>query len=378
MKVSKAIRSIALAMVILLTPALACANIKEPKGFDHKVYASTFALYGSSGSTQDRFLCTVTAYEKVQDGYLLIGAGHCTGANPDLPPDLTFKVSTDLGTDKVPVALLKSAMEEPLDYAVYFMPSTVKYPTIAMGNESQDRIGDRTVDVNFSLDAAKQVASGVIASTVISAAGQHDDLSGFFLVTQMDSHGASGSSVVSEKTRKIIGLVIAGWDGATMPSIVEPISKVEKELGDIPALLYKARQVPSPVTVVTPITQDPNNGEDLMVAQRGGRGGSHGNPGRGDGGRAGNPGRGEGRGNGGHDGRLPSARDHHRIDRNHDVRERGGRREIFWGGYWFGCGNDWPLWAFQDDIYFMMVGPDAWMLYDYADPNEFVIVYVVE
>jgi hypothetical protein len=375
MKVSKAIRSIALAMVILLTPALACANIKEPKGFDHKVYASTFALYGSSGSTQDRFLCTVTAYEKVQDGYLLIGAGHCTGANPDLPPDLTFKVSTDLGTDKVPVALLKSAMEEPLDYAVYFMPSTVKYPTIAMGNESQDRIGDRTVDVNFSLDAAKQVASGVIASTVISAAGQHDDLSGFFLVTQMDSHGASGSSVVSEKTRKIIGLVIAGWDGATMPSIVEPISKVEKELGDIPALLYKARQVPIPVTVVTPITQDPNNGEDLMVAQRGGRGGSHGNPGRGDGGRAGNP----GRGNGGRgDGRILGRDDHRRVDRNRDVRVRGGRQEIYWHGFWFGYGNEWPVWVFTDEIYMELIGDDTFILCNYADPNEFVIVYVVE
>ena len=378
MRLSKVVRSIALAVAMLLVPAVACANVKEPKGFDKKVYDSSFALYGSSAmaGVQDRFLCTVTAYQKVEGGYLLIGAGHCTGANVELPPDLTFAVRTDLGATRYPVVLLKSVMAEPLDYAVYFLPTTAKYPMVALGNESKDRIKDKTVDVNFSLGVAKIVSYGIISSVVISKPGAHEDITGFFLVTQFDSHGASGSSVVSEKTHKVIGLVIAGWDGETMPSVVEPISSVEKELGDIPARLAKARTLPIPVTVITapPATQDPDD-EDapfgFWAAQHGGRhqGGA----------RGGRPNEGRGRGEGRGDGRNLGRDDHRRIDRHQDVRERGGHREIFFGGFWFNCGPvEWPLWVFTDDVYVVMVGGNEYIMYDYNDPYDEVFVYVVE
>ena len=369
MKLAQVVRSLALAVSMLMIPAIACANVKEPKGFDKKVYDSSFALYGSSAMArvQDRFICTVTAYQKVQGGYLLIGAGHCTGANPELPPDLTFTVRADLGKTAYPVALLKSVMDEPLDYAIYFLPTTVKYHTVALGDEGKDRVGDRTVNVNFSLGVAKFVSPGVIVSP------DNGTLHGFFFIDEFATHGASGSSVVSEKTHKIIGLVIAGWDGATMPMAIEPLTSVEKQLDDISARLAKAKMLPVPTTTITaaPPAQDPDDGddEDLMANRQHNRGSHVGRPsegGRGDRDRR--------------DGRVLGQRDHRRIDRRSDVRVNDrGRREIFFGGYWFGCGPyEWPMWIFTDDVYFEMIGPDIWMAYDYDNPTVEVIVYVVE
>jgi hypothetical protein len=61
------------------------------------------------------------------------------------------------------------------------------------------------------------------------------------------------------------------------------------------------------------------------------------------------------------------------------VRERGGHREIFFGGFWFNCGPvEWPLWVFTDDVYVVMVGGNEYIMYDYNDPYDEVFVYVVE
>ena len=250
MKLVRVLLGAFLAVAMILTPA--CAgnkNISTAHGFNGRVYNSVFALYGSSAASgiQDRFVCTVTAYQQVNGGYLLIGAGHCTSANAaSLPADMTYSVSEELGGKLTPVALLKSEMDEPLDYAVYYMPTKQKYPVLALGDETKDRIGDKTIDVNFSLAAAKMFSPGTIVSQVITT---QTEVRGFFLIDQFDSHGASGSSVVSEKTHKIIGLVIAGWDGETMPSIVEPITSILPHIQDAQALALVAASKPIPVTV---------------------------------------------------------------------------------------------------------------------------------
>lgn len=207
------------------------ADISGPSGFDGKVYDATMALFAQSPSHSPdyRFLCTVTAFRRVEGGYLLIGAGHCTSANPDLPTDLNYAVAPDFSTTGHKIQLIKSVMDEPLDYAVYFYPTNDVISVIELGNESKSKIGEKTVDVNFSLGAAKIVSEGKIASK-IAKKGEAKD---FFLDTMMASHGASGSAVVSEKSHKIIGLLIAGWDGATMPSICEPITRVEAELAKL-------------------------------------------------------------------------------------------------------------------------------------------------
>jgi len=236
MRIFKAVTAMFASLVLAVSMCAAGASspkgVQPPKGFDKKVYDASLALYATSeqADIQNRFICTVTAFEKTKGGYLLIGAGHCTSANPDLPADLTYGVADDINGTVHPIILIKSEMAEPLDYAIYYYPTTQKYPTIELGDESKDRVGDKTIDVNYSLGAAKMASPGVIVSQTINNGGE---VTGFVLVDEFASHGSSGSAVVSRKTHKIIGLVIAGWDGATMPQLIEPITSIEKILSSM-------------------------------------------------------------------------------------------------------------------------------------------------
>jgi Trypsin-like peptidase domain len=238
-------------------------SIKPPKGFNKKLYDASYALYATSvarGFTEPKFSCTVTAYQHFQDGYLLIGAGHCTTANPDLPADMKFFVEPDISRPPIPVTLLKAVLlhedfapsqvdVQPIDYAIYYLKTTAKLPTVDLGDESSLRVGSKTTNVNFSLGLAKYMAPGFVSSTL----ARHGESSGFFGVQMFMSHGASGSSVVDVKTRKIVGLVIAGEDGATLPAWIEPISVIEAQLKtlNIPDLIAHP-VLSSPVVVITP------------------------------------------------------------------------------------------------------------------------------
>lgn len=231
--------SAVLSLALVLMPIASSADIQDLRGFDKKVYDSTFALYGTSGKAT-HFLCTVTAYKQVKGGYLLIGAGHCTAENDSLPSDLTYSVARDVGGVRADVKLItaKLNLSGLPDYAIYYLATNNKYMPVELGNESEVAIDDKTLDINFSLGVVKMVSRGTVVSKIIthSADKNGNQENGFFMVQEFDSHGASGSAVVSEKTHKIIGLVIAGWDGATMPSLVEPISIIEKEIASDPAV----------------------------------------------------------------------------------------------------------------------------------------------
>jgi hypothetical protein len=248
----KKIAALVLASVLTFNTSSFGKNIGEPKGFDNKVFHASMAMYASSemaGIVLPKFICTVTAYKKVDGGYLVIGAGHCTSANPGLPPDMKYYAAEDvlpvnmpIGGDAtsltMPMQLIKAELSDRIDYAIYFMPTKKKLPIIPLGDERDLRIGDKTIDVNFSLGAAKIASPGLVSSQEGSA----ELPPGAFLVQEFDSHGASGSAVVSEKTHKIVGIVVAGWDGAVMPTIVEGISNIEQALEKL-QVVYNGKDV---------------------------------------------------------------------------------------------------------------------------------------
>ena len=56
---------------------------------------------------------------------------------------------------------------------------------------------------------------------------------------------------------------------------------------------------------------------------------------------------------------------HRRLERN-EIRFRHGRREIFFGGLWFGC-DVYPDWVFVDDVYIEQVG-ELYYVHSYSHP----------
>jgi hypothetical protein len=223
--------SLVLALMIALAPVCTSAEIKGLRGFDKKVYDGALALYASSEQLgiKDRFICTAQVVDKIDGGYELLSAGHCTSANQGLPSDMTFSATPVLDGPLTPVKLMAATLSDTEDWSVFYMETKQKFPVMQLGNENDAQLNDKTIDVNFSLALAKEVSMGLVSSTVMKSG----PMAGFFQVTQFDSHGASGSSVVDEHTKKIIGIVIAGIDGATVPTFIEPITTIEKGMSKV-------------------------------------------------------------------------------------------------------------------------------------------------
>jgi Trypsin-like peptidase domain len=342
-----------LALFFALVFPMSAKEIGQPKGFNKKLYDATFALSATSVEshvTTPKFLCTVTAIQHYEDGYLLIGAGHCTTVNPELPDDLMFSIASTLNQTAQPVELIKAVMHEDfddpsveprIDYALFYLKTKEKLPIIPLGDEGSLRIGSKTVNVNFSFGLAKYVSPGIVSS-VVATSGTAE---GFYGVQMFDSHGASGSSVVDAKTKKIVGLVIAGVDGATVPAWIEPISKIETDL--IGLNFDTLIQHPDVPKVIRDSEWDDS---DFLFSNRGGRGSHRGSPRP--------PSREEPRQHSGHTIDRPTFDRY--FGRTHCFRPEifysGGFYSFEYAGIWFDYEFAWPYPA--DDI-FIDVGADG-------------------
>ncbi len=218
-------------LAVVLFASSAFGEIQPLKGFDKKVYDGSLALYTTSESrgVKDKFTCSAQVIAKVDGGYEVLSAGHCTPASQEMPADMTFAVANNLGNTRHPVTLIAAKKDGSNDWAIFYYKTDKEYPVIPLGDENEVQLNSPTIDVNYSLGIAKEVSMGVVSSTVALSG----PMKGFFEVTQFDSHGASGSSVVSEKTHKVIGIVIAGVDGTTTPTWVEPASSIAPQIKDL-------------------------------------------------------------------------------------------------------------------------------------------------
>jgi hypothetical protein len=202
--------------------------IKPPKGFSGKLWAGTMALYGSLGQRPARMICTTTPIEKIKGGYQLLSAGHCVQAIPD---GVQFFVADEVGGPLTPVTLIKAYFGGALDFSIFELKTTKKYPVFELGTESDLHIGDRTLNPNFSAALGKQLSVGRVSSMRLGKSPNCPDEGclGRFLVQEDAAPGASGSAVFSAKTHKIVGLAVYQFDDQ-VGFAVEPISLFAKFL----------------------------------------------------------------------------------------------------------------------------------------------------
>jgi hypothetical protein len=210
-------RALALILLFVLVGlSVGASSIRAPKGFDGKLWAGTLALYGTKNNIT-HFLCTSEPIGKIDTGgYILLSAGHCVQL---VPEDVQFSVAEEIGGARTPVTVIKAHYDADLDFSIFALKTTKKYPLFVLGTEDGVRVGDRVVAPNFALGIGKQLSRGLISSQVVST--------GEFLVQADGGPGASGSAVLSEKTHKVIGLLVSGFSGDAgfVGFGVEPISK---------------------------------------------------------------------------------------------------------------------------------------------------------
>lgn len=213
-------RILAFVLAVLLSVPLSAGSIKAPDGFAGKLYAGTFALYASRG-TEVHFRCTAWPYKKIPGGYGLMSAGHCVQGTPS---DVAFSVAEQIGGPRMPIAVVKFRFSDNTDFSIFELKTAKHYPVFELGAEADMHIGDPVINPNFALGLGKQISRGFISSDTLVPTRECDtSCSGGFLVQMYGAGGSSGSPVLSEKTHKVIGICVYGFDG-NVGFTAEPIS----------------------------------------------------------------------------------------------------------------------------------------------------------
>ncbi len=213
-------------LVLLFAVGAFAGSIQAPTGFAGQLWNNTFALYGSR-NTKTHFLCTAEPIAKIDGGYQLLTAGHCVQL---VPADIQFSVSDEIGSPRTNVTLVKAVLGGGMDFAIFDLKTSKKYTPFVLGDESELKIGDGTINPNFALGANKQLSYGTVSSMVIPTSEECavDECSGTFIVQEYAGPGASGSAVLSAKTHKVVGVLVWEFEEGKPGFGVEPISNFAK------------------------------------------------------------------------------------------------------------------------------------------------------
>lgn len=242
---------IALFLIFLLAlPATTTVTPQAPKGFDGKVYDATMAMYATKG-TDTEFICTAWAFAKISGGYDLMSAGHCvTEVNAD-----SYSVSDVIGGPRTPITLVKAMTQQGFDFSLWELKTTKQYPTLDLGLVANAHIGDKIVNPNCALGFTKYLSFGRISGpTVVSS---DPDMVSIYPVEVDGAGGSSGSPIISEKTHKVIGILI--YSPPLLPLVeglppyvpaqvgvgVEPIDNFGAFLNAVPVLKVESFHLPA-------------------------------------------------------------------------------------------------------------------------------------
>ena len=221
----KRILAVILSVVMTALPMNA-DTIHPPKGFIGKLYTGTLALYVEEDGKSE-FLCTAWPFEKISGGYNLISAGHCI---QEMDQNVSFFVSEVIGGPLTPVIVRKVYEGDGIDVSEFELKTTKNYFVFPLGDENSLRIGDKVINPNFSLGLAKQLSVGIVSSgPLIKSEYCSSPCVGDFIIQTYAANGSSGSAVISEKTHKVVGILIFGFNDEIGYGI-EPVSKIRKFL----------------------------------------------------------------------------------------------------------------------------------------------------
>ncbi len=189
-----------------------------------RAFDASLAVFIDEGDGP-RFTCssTVVAHAASQtsqyrNSYLLLTAGHCVlgeGRNANSK----YFVTEDLvkSAKLQPVKVVKAENDDSYDFALLELQSDKEYPSITISNRNGAlELEDKVYGVNFSLGLAKQVALGVVASKEMTGDAECSPCKGRYLVHLFEAPGASGSSIIDEKSGEIVGVIELGFSGANV------------------------------------------------------------------------------------------------------------------------------------------------------------------
>jgi len=239
----KNLLSLVLSFMLCALPMSAAQEVDKTKmsKAHQRAYDAALAIYIDEG-TGPHFTCssTVVAHRanstsQTKYQYLLLTAGHCVtgdGRSQDAKYFVTEEITAKPRLQAVEV--VKAENDDAYDFAILLLNSDKEYPVIPISrlNGSPD-LESKVYGVNFSLGLTKQIALGVVASKVMddnSECGVPSPCKGRYMVHLFEAPGASGSSIIDEKSGEIVGVTELGFPGQNVGLAAETIQALREFL----------------------------------------------------------------------------------------------------------------------------------------------------
>lgn len=240
----KRFATVLLLALLCLIPAAQAATTEVPTAHEQlieAVYKAVTLLYIQDGSGGMHMLCTATAYRKIDKGYRFASAAHCvSGETDDEQKEPHYFITSDATGAKtfIPATLVRAGDRHVGDdFSIWSVTTDVAFSVIPLGDSNALKIGADEVNVASPLGLGKQLFIGHVSAIKLDRpqldAGevQWRDV---MLVDIGSGPGSSGSAIVDEKQKAIIGFLVGGF-GAHIGSICVPVSKFadfEKRVDD--------------------------------------------------------------------------------------------------------------------------------------------------
>lgn len=224
-------------LLILAFPSILSAAdkklVEDAKG-------ATAILYSQDMQGGMRMHCTTTAFQKTPTGYLFVSAAHCLGdddkQHEKVAPtkDKSFYITFDEKGEKrfrpaTPIEVGYQSRGD--DFAVLSVTTTETFPIIPLGDESKEDEGDDLINPASPVGLGVQIFKGSLTKRVLDRPVVHEasgiNWTGAMLV-QIEgvNGGSSGSALISENQKGIIGFLVGTIAGSN--TIAIPVSKFVK------------------------------------------------------------------------------------------------------------------------------------------------------
>lgn len=201
--------------VMLLVGSVRAAETRLQ--FVQRVYNSVALLYKQTEDGGMKMACTTTAYRKLEKeaGYRFVSASHCVDGdtNVEQKSGKYFITFDTLGEKTFIPAKLVMAGDRKTgdDFSIFEVKTTQAIETVSLGDNSKLVVGDAVVNVASPLGLGKMYFQGYVSSLLIDRppldAGEVQWKEAM-LVFIGGGPGSSGSAIISEDQRSIVGFLV--------------------------------------------------------------------------------------------------------------------------------------------------------------------------
>lgn len=224
------------------------ALTSDQKFIDDVFYPATVLLFSQNEDGGMKMLCTATAIEKTEKGYVFVTAAHCASKDNDetekaYAEKTSFFISADEHHTKTFIqanVLSCGYQSRGDDFCLFSVESSEKFPVVRLGEDSTSRSGDQIVNIASPMGLGKQVFYGRVTMPRLDRTlrqGEINWTNAVLVQLPGTNGGSSGSAVVCLDQQAICGFLVGIYGDTTQVAI--PVSRFKKFRDEVNSHTYK-------------------------------------------------------------------------------------------------------------------------------------------